>query len=68
MGAISYNGPLVCETKTSKQRQSIPNPKKKKKGVKGYTKEMVKDFLRNQLAPKIGDMKGQKMIVCMDKD
>jgi hypothetical protein len=67
MGAISYNGPLACETKTSKQRRAIPNPRKGKKGVKGYTKAMVKNFLRNKLSPKIQDMKAKEVIVCMDK-
>lgn len=67
MGAISYDGPLVCETKTSKQRKTIPNSKKGKKGVKGYTKAMVKNFLKNKLSPKIQDMKAKEVIVCMDK-
>jgi hypothetical protein len=71
MGAISYTSPLACETKTSKQRKNYLNPrklsKKNKKGVKGYTKQMVKDFLRLKLAPKIKEMKAKKIIVCMDK-
>lgn len=68
MGAVSYNAPLACETKTSKQRQAISNPRKKeKKGVKGYTKAMVKNFLRTKLAPKIQSMGIEKVIVCMDK-
>jgi hypothetical protein len=67
MGAISYNAPLVCETKTSKQRRTAMNPKKGKKGVKGYTKPMVKNFLRKKLAPKIQSMEVEKVIVCMDK-
>lgn len=67
MGAISYNGPLACETKTSEQRRTIPNPRLKKIGVKGYTKPMVKNFLRLRLAPKIKAMKVEKVILCMDK-
>jgi hypothetical protein len=67
MGAISYNGPLACETKTSDQRKAIPNPKKNKVGVKGYTKGMVKKFLKDKLAPKIKEMKTKEVIVCMDK-
>lgn len=67
MGAISYDGPLACETKTSKQRRATWNPKKKRKGVKGYTKPMVKKFLRYQLSPKIQDMAAEEVIVCMDK-
>ena len=67
MGAISYDGPLICETKTSKQRQNISNPRNGKKGVKGYTKAMVKNFLKNKLSPKIQDMKAKEVIVCMDK-
>jgi hypothetical protein len=67
MGAICYHGPLACETKTSKQRRAIPNPKKGKIGVKGYTKSMVKNFLRMELSPKIQDMKAKEVIVCMDK-
>ena len=67
MGAICYHGPLACETKTSKQRRAIPNPKKGKIGVKGYTKSMVKNFLRMELSPKIQDTKAKEVIVCMDK-
>jgi hypothetical protein len=67
MGAIGYHAPLACETKTSKQRRTIPNPKRGKKGVKGYTKPMVKNFLKKQLAPKIMEMKVKDVIVCMDK-
>jgi hypothetical protein len=67
MGAISFNAPLACETKTSQQRKRIPNPKKGKIGVKGYTKKMVKDFLRKKLAPKIKDMRVKKVIICLDK-
>ncbi len=68
MGAISYNGPLACETKTSKHRKAIPNPRKKGKvGVKGYAKGMVKDFLKDQVAPKIKAMKVKKVIACIDK-
>ena len=33
MGAISFNSPLACETKTS--TKAIPNPKKRNVGVKG---------------------------------
>ena len=39
MGAISYNAPLACETKTSEQRKKVANPKKQKMGVRGYTKD-----------------------------
>jgi hypothetical protein len=67
MGAIGYDAPLACETKTSKQRRSIPNPRKGKIGVKGYTKPMVKNFLRKKLAPKIKEMKVKEVVVCMDK-
>jgi hypothetical protein len=67
MGAINYDMPLACETKTSSQRKSTKNKKTGKKGVKGYTKEMVKKFLKNKLAPKIQTMKARKVIVCMDK-
>ena len=66
MGAVGYHAPLACETKTSAQRRVIPNLKKKKIGVKGYTKPMVKNFLKNELAPKISDMKVKNVIVCMD--
>jgi len=62
MGAICYHGPLACETKTSKQRQATPNPKTRKRGVKGYTKPMVKNFLRIKLSPKIQDMKAKEVI------
>ena len=33
-GAISYNQPLACETKTSVQRKATTNARTKKKGVK----------------------------------
>jgi len=67
MGAISYNAPLACETKTSEQRKKVANSRKKKMGVKGYTKDMVKKFLKTQLAPQIREMKTKEVIVCMDK-
>lgn len=67
MGAISFSGPLACETKTSKQRQKIYNTRLKKLGVKGYTKPMLKEFLTKQLAPKIEEMKAKDVILCMDK-
>jgi hypothetical protein len=67
MGAICFNKPLACETKTSKQRKAIPNPRKRKIGVKGYTKNMVCDFLRNELAPKIKELNVKNVVVCMDK-
>ena len=67
MGAVGYNGPLACETKTSSQRRVIPNPKKGKTGVKGYTKPMVKDFIRSELAPKIMEIKVKDVVVVMDK-
>jgi len=65
-GAITYSGPLVCETLTSKQRKKVTNSKTKKKGVKGYTKSLVKKFLKTKLAPKIKELK-QGPIICMDK-
>ena len=64
---FGYNQPLACETKTSVQRKATTNARTKKKGVKGYTKTMVKNFLKNKLAPKIKSMEVQKVIVCMDK-
>ena len=67
MGAVGYHAPLACETKTSTQRRVIPNPRRNKIGVKGYTKPMVKNFLKNELAPKISEMKVKDVIVCMDK-
>src|SRR5690348_14004094 len=71
MGAIYYNGPLACETKTSEQRKRISNASSRKKrvekGVKGCTKDMVKKFLREQLAPKIKDTKLKDVIACIDK-
>jgi hypothetical protein len=66
-GAISFNGPLTCETVTSSQRKQIINARTGKKGVKGYTKNMVKKFLKKQLAPEIKAMGVKKVIVCMDK-
>ena len=52
-GAITYTGPLVCETVTSTQRKAIVNTRTGKKGVRGYTKSMVKKFLKEKLAPQI---------------
>ena len=63
-GAVSGSGP--CETKTSQERRAITNQKTGKKGVKGYTKAMLKDFLTKKLAPKL-KAKREKMTVCMDK-
>jgi len=65
-GAISYSEPLVCETFTSQQRKKVINTRSGKRGVKGYTKPMVKNFLKKKLAPKIKKLKG-KPILCMDK-
>jgi hypothetical protein len=65
-GAITYSGPLTCETITSYERKEIMNPKTHKKGVKGYTKSMVKNFIQSKLAPKIKKLKGNP-ILCMDK-
>ena len=66
MGAISYNGPLRVRQKLpSKGEQS--QTRLKKIGVKGYTKPMVKNFLRLRLAPKIKAMKVERVILCMDK-
>ena len=42
------------------------NQRTGKKGVKGYTKPMLKDFLTKKLAPKL-KAKREKMTVCMDK-
>ena len=65
-GAVSGSGPVACETKTSQERRAITNQKTGKKGVKGYTKAMLKDFLTKKLAPKL-KAKREKMTVCMDK-
>ena len=35
-GAITYSDPLTCETLTSQQRKKINNPKRRKRGGKGY--------------------------------
>ena len=66
-GAIAYTGPLICETVTSAQRKSIVNTRTGKKGVRGYTKSMVKKFLKEKLAPQIKKMKEKKVIVGLDK-
>ena len=50
-GAVTYLGPLICQTLTSKQRKKVTNSKTKKKDVKGYTKSLVKKFLKTKLAP-----------------
>lgn len=66
-GAVGFNEPLACETATSTQRKRITNTRTGKRGVKGYTKNMVKTFLRTKLAPKIKANGLKKVIVCMDK-
>jgi len=66
-GAIAYTGPLACETVTSTQRKDIVNTRRKKKGVKGYTKSMLKKFLKEKLAPKIKRMKEKDVIIGLDK-
>ena len=66
-GAIAYTGPLVCETVTATQRKAIMNPRTKKKGVRGYTKSMLRKFLQEKLAPKIKKMKVKKVIIGLDK-
>ena len=45
-GEITYTGPLVCETVTSTQRKTIINTRTGKKVVRGYTKAMLKNFLK----------------------
>jgi hypothetical protein len=66
-GAIAYTGPLTCETVTSTQRKEIVNTRTKKKGVKGYTKSMLKKFLKEKLAPKIKRMKEKDVVIGLDK-
>ena len=66
-GAIAYTGPLVCETVTSTQRRTIVNTRTGKKGVKGYTKSMLREFLKEKLAPKIKRMKEKQVIIGLDK-
>ena len=66
-GAVAYTGPLVCETVTSTQRKAIMNTRTGKKGVRGYTKSMVKKFLREKMAPQIKRMKEKKVIIGLDK-
>jgi hypothetical protein len=66
-GAITYTGPLVCETVTSTQRKTIINTRTGKKGVRGYTKAMLKKFLKEKLAPKIRRMKEKEVVIGLDK-
>lgn len=66
-GAINYSGPLVCETVTSTQRKTIINTRTGKKGVRGYTKSMLKRFLKEKLAPEIKKIKEKKIIIGLDK-
>jgi len=66
-GAIAYTGPLACETVTSTQRKGIVNTRTGKKGVRGFTKSMVKKFLREKVAPQIKRMKEKNVIIGMDK-
>ena len=49
-GAISYTAPLACETVTSAERKTITNTRTGKKGVKGYTKSMLKNFLQKEIS------------------
>ncbi len=66
-GAITYTGPLVCETVTSTQRKTIINTRTGKKGVRGYTKSMLKRFLKEKLAPKIRRMEEKEVVIGLDK-
>jgi DDE superfamily endonuclease len=66
-GAIAYTGPLACETVTSTQRKGIVNTRTRKKGVRGYTKSMVKNFLKEKLAPRVKRLKEQDVIIGLDK-
>lgn len=66
-GAIAYTGPLVCDIVTSAQRRSIVNARTGKKGVKGYTKSMLREFIKHKLAPKIKRMKEEQVIIALDK-
>jgi hypothetical protein len=66
-GAIAYTGPLACETVTSTQRKAIVNTRTGKKGVRGYTKSMLRKFLKEKLAPKIKRMKEKQVIIGLDK-
>jgi len=54
-GAIAYTGPLACETVTSTQRREIVNTRTKKKGVKGYTKSMLKKFLKEKWLQRLNE-------------
>ena len=62
-GAIHYSGPLVCETVTSTQRKTIINTRTGKKGVRGYTKSMLKRFLKEKLAPAIKKIKEKRLLL-----
>lgn len=66
-GAVSYTGPLACETVTSVERKAIVNTRTGKKGVKGYTKSMLRKFLKDKLAPKIKRMNEEQVIIGLDK-
>lgn len=66
-GAISYTGPLACETVTSTERKTIVNTRTGKKGVKGYTKSMLRKFLQEKLAAKLKRMKADQVIIGLDK-
>jgi transposase len=66
-GAISFTAPLACETVTSAERKTITNTRTRKKGVKGYTKSMLKNFLQKKLAAKIKKMKATQVIIGLDK-
>jgi len=58
-GAICSTGPLACVTMTPKDR--------KEHGVKGWTKEILLDWVTESLAPAIAEMPSKSVIVCTDK-
>ena len=47
--------------------ERVVNTRTKKKGVKGYTKSMLKKFLKEKLAPKIKRMKEKDVVIGLDK-
>ena len=64
-GAITYSGPLTCETLTSQQRKKIINPKGHKRGVKVY-KTLGKKISQDQTSSKNQTIE-ETPILCMDK-
>ena len=58
-GAVGWSGPLCGHAMTPKDRMDA--------GVKGYTKDIVLDWVNESLAGEIERMKPRQAVVCIDQ-